>query len=297
MKPFRISNTVGVTMLIGLWGAAFSISCVLNAACAMQSDRRQSGIVAELLGESRLALSGHFYEMADKYFHAGREHVKKRAFEDTAFQKLAGEISPEGHMHISGDQVKEMMPWLWLAVRANPENPKAYLVAAFWLANDANRPDLALNVLNEAQWNNPFNYRVQLERGRSFLAVKDLDNAGRAFDAGLAFWPGNEEPEDHETKLLKSRLLIYRAALHSLEDRRTEAITDLEEILNLYPGRVHIRQRIKEIRDGKSSFVLARQQLDDILKEDLNRQRESVEECHRQHDNHKQDHRNQDKVH
>jgi tetratricopeptide (TPR) repeat protein len=288
MKTAPESGSILPLVLSAVWIVSFSISCMLFTTSLVQSDAPDSPTIAGLLGESRFALSGYFYEVADKYFHAGRGHVRQKAFEHSIFQRAAREISPEEHVHISRERVKEMMPWLWLAVRANPNNVETYLVAAFWLANDADRPDLALEVLQEAQWNNPFNYRVQLERGRLLATVHDFDRAKRALDAGLAFWPGDDQPDGHEALLLKSRLLIYRAMVYTISGSSDQAIVDLEEILELYPERAHIRRMIEDVRTGKTAFVLARQQLDGILKEDNDRQREAIEiECshhHRHHD-------------
>jgi len=237
---------------------------------------KYGSVASALLGESRLALSGHFYEMADMYFHKGVEHVHTRAFESGIFQKLLKDISPERHVHLGGQEVKEIMPWLWLAIHTDPHNIDIYLVAAFWLARECGRPDLAIEVLREAQCNNPFNYQIQLDKGCIYLKEKKLEEARQAFDAALAFWSHNENPHSRDAQEGKATILLYRALLHEANREKEQAIKRLSEILEMFPGRTHLKQRIEMLEKGDQPSLLASQYLDVIMKKDGDRREDAM---------------------
>ena len=248
---------------------SFSLSCWISMATTdSEKDAYRISVAERFLGEGRLALSRHFYEQADLYFHGGWEHANKEAFHDSVFQQLEAEISPRHHVHISGEKVKELMPWLRMATLIEPDNATMYLDAAFWLIHESKRPDLAEKVLSEAQVNCPFNVQIQLEKGRLFLMEGKIAAAKRAFEAGLAFCPGPAKTEDFDTKDARARLLLYRALLHEADHENKEAIAELKEILVLFPERIAIRDRINELETKGEASLLASGVWSDMLKKE-----------------------------
>lgn len=247
----------GWLVVVVLLGCAFCLSCrmeIRGNTVPPRADGARS-VLASLFGESRLALGNSFYEKADSYFHRGIPHRKDRAFDRNVFLELRKQIAPEGHHHIAGGDVEEMMPWLWLALRANPGDIETYLVTAFWLAGDGGRVDKAHEVLDEAQRNIPYAYEVQLEKGRLFLREQRLHEAQAAFDAGLAFWRHNR-PEGDDARHDYASLLLYRALLCEAEGRRDDAIGCLEEIMAVFPERTYMQDRIDTLRRGdKPAFA------------------------------------------
>ena len=275
----------GAGVLI-LWGLAFCVSCRITIGAhggPLPADERS--IAGALLGESRMGLSGYFYETADEYFHKGVGHLEEEAFQGGAFQKLLARISPHRHAHVDAANAKEIIPWLWLAIRMDPHNVDLYLVASFWLAKDAGRPDVALEVLREGQCNNPFNPLIQLARGRILLKQRRLEESTQAFDAGLAFWPGALPPDSEDARYGKAELLIYRTLLHELDDEVDQAIRGLEAILELFPKRTDLEKRIAELRSGIPPSSLASRVLADMVK-----QSEEAHVCARPDNDHNHDH-------
>lgn len=228
-----------------------------------------------LLGESKVALTWYFYHQADTYFHGGWEHLKNEAFRGSIYQNMAGEISPRYHIHLGGSEVKEIMPWLRLATLTDPHDIRIFFDSAFWLTHDAKRPDLAEQVLLSAQIENPFNYQVQLERGRIFLVQNKLEEAKHAFDAGLAFWPSKDNANTETAMDGKARLLLYRALLHEADGEKKEAISNLQAILQLFPKRTYLLARIHDLQEGKEPSLLAPKIWNDMLKHDVNKQSEN----------------------
>ena len=279
MKLHGIGPLVGVVVLFGavvLLSLAMTIANT-NASAVMD----QRSVARQLFGESCVALSSHFYETADKYYHGGVEHVKKAAFHNSIFQRMAKEVSPQAHTHLIGKDVKEMMPWLWLAIRTDPRRLETYLVASFWLATDGDRPNLALAVLSEAQQNIPASHEIQLEKGRLYLRRKMTEEAKAAFDSGLALWPGRGDPHDHDLQHDKARLLLYRAALYEMDDDKTKAAAALREIRAMFPERIYLNERIAQLEQGAEPAQQASKRIQQMLEGEAQRRRSTT--CQNEH--------------
>ncbi len=223
--------------------AAFSLACRLADASAAGAEADRALAVA-ILGESRLAIGAALFEAADDCFHRGVGHYRPRGFSDV-FVRLGREIAPQGHVHLAGGETAEILPWLFLATRADPRNVTAYAVAAFWLAGEANRPDLAERVLAEARRQNPRAHGVYLESGRLALKRGDQERAGRYLQAALALGVAGAASEDRQQRLDMAETLVYLGLL-------AEAAGDLGRAGDLYrraleyaPARPALRQRLE----------------------------------------------------
>jgi tetratricopeptide (TPR) repeat protein len=186
-------------------GAAFALSCQIQARTPVRNHEGYRSAGAALLGESRLGLSGYFYEMADLYFHRGIEHEHEEAIHDTWFQARLAELKPHGHQHATGQASHEILAWLRLATAMNPHNVDFVLLAAFWMHHEAGQIELAQQILKDAQVANPFEYEIQLERGRLYLYQNNVEQARRRFDAALAFWPSQLAATDEDARLDRAR--------------------------------------------------------------------------------------------
>jgi tetratricopeptide (TPR) repeat protein len=237
-------------ILVGLWGLAFSLACrlsVIQPSLAGGQESRTT-VAGAFVGESRTALSGYFYEMADDYFHRGVPHLRRRELENTFFRRTVAVITPGQHGHLAGQDVREIMPWLWLAIRMNPRDVKLYLDAAFCLAHDMGRSDVAHEVLREALYANPGDYRILLDDGRIYLREGRLAEAGRALNAGLAFWSGRADPDGADAKFDKRSLLIYRGLVYETQGDLAKAADCYEQILQLFPEAKGFRDRWDALR-------------------------------------------------
>ena len=264
-----------------LWGAAFCLACRLplsgGSSSAAGEDTSAAGRMAS---GCRMAFGESFYSTADLFFHKGVPHSKKEAFHDRLFQRMAEAVSPHDHVHASGAEIADIMPWLRLAVRCNPHDMDSYLVAAFWLARELGRPDLALDVLSEAQQNNPNNYHVYLERGRVYLTLNRLEKSRRDFDAGVVFWPGEEDPESEDAKLGLRNLLLHRALLLEVSGETSGAAADLRRILAIFSGTPGVLERCWALERGEPPSTSARE----VLVALLNDKAQARSTCHREHE-------------
>lgn len=233
-----------------LWGAAFTLACRL-AGTLPEPGADEAGLADLLFGESRHALSGALFEQADVFFHKGVEHFEKKAFTNTVFQALLTDIAPETHLHAEGQSAMEIIPWLRLATRADPHNVDACLVTSFWIMTQAHRPDLAEQVLLEAERNNPGDYRILLEKGRLFLRTLQFQRAANALDAALARWPGRLDPKDEQALLDKAEVYTYRAFLCELTGQPRAAADCFKKVLAIFPQRSYIKQRVELLESGR----------------------------------------------
>jgi chorismate mutase len=142
----------------------------------------------------------------------------------------------------------------------------AYLVAAFWIANDGGRPDLALRILEEGRWNNPYSYEMALEIARLDLRMGKLDQARQALDAGLRFWNKTADPKSEGSRSDLASLLLYRSILHEIDGEGAEAVVNLESIIALFPDRAHLRAQIAAIKRGENMPQEAAKRLMDTLR-------------------------------
>ena len=246
-----------VLALAIMWGAAFALCCRLTNEPLMSGGETDSPAIAgspamagsvaiKALGASRVAVGDQLYANADRTFHMGVGVYRRPAF-TSGFMRLARAIAPEGHVHLQAESVNELVPWLYLATRANPHNVEAYVVAAFWLAGEGGRPDLAERVLDEARANNPKDYRVYLEKGRLALKRGAPAEAARAFDAALRLWEQDPGPDKIQAQLDRAGMLVYRGLLYEENGDVPRALTCYHDMLALFPGRAGIRERVAEL--------------------------------------------------
>lgn len=225
---------------------AFALSCRLPRDAFMPGAEEADSVALEALGASRAIMGGQLYEAADRTFHMGVGLYRPPAF-TSWFMRMGQAIAPVGHVHLQAAGVNELVPWLYLATRADPHNVEAYIVAAFWLAGEGERPDLAERVLHEARANNPKDYRIYLEKGRLALKKGAAAEAARMFDAALRLWELDAGTDKIQAKLDRAEIQIYRGLLREADGDVPRALTCYRDVLELFPERSGIRERIAEL--------------------------------------------------
>lgn len=235
-----------------LWGFAFALACRILSMPAVHPAVR-SGLAAATFGILSGEIGGQFYEEADKVFHKGIGHAQPRNDADW-FARMRRQVAPQGHFHLHGEGVLEIMPWLYFATRADPNNVTAYTVSAYWLAGEGGRPDLAEQVLNEALRNNPSDYRIYMEKGRLALRNGRYRQAARAFDAALVFLPGTTMADKEQLSVDLAEMLTYRGLLFEMNGELQKALLCHRETLRLFPARLHLKERMLALEQtGRST--------------------------------------------
>lgn len=169
-------------------------------------------LLSLFFADARTLIGKSFVTKADSYFHGGvdmectdahgsdpDEHAapdqsadldepadegqhQKRSFDPWVW--IDAKIHVQEHRHLIDDELTELVPWLWAACRANPQNIEAYGMGWYVLAKMQKKIELGLAVLDEGVRNNPDNVELEFNRGQSLLTdFKDKAASEAAFMA------------------------------------------------------------------------------------------------------------------
>ncbi len=240
----------GAAILL-LWGGAFVLACRLDVHPAFRLPQG-FGAMDRVFGVARRAFSDSLFEEADNYFHQGVPHIRAKVFSNTWFQVMGEAVRPTLHRHAHGIESREILPWLQFAVGSDPHHVVAYLTTAYWLSTALRRPDLAEQVLIEAQMANPGDYRILFERARIAFRNHDDAKAARLFDAALRLWreEGIVAPEDARAD--RARILSFRAFLCEVAGETERALNLFQEALRWDPDNQALAERVAAMERGES---------------------------------------------
>jgi len=242
---------IGFAAALALGLASFSIACRL-VECAPAATEETDSFFAKMLGDSRAAFSALFFESADRTFHKGVGRYEPKKFLD-GFGRLAQRVTPEAHEHLAGATLRDIMPWLSIAIKTDPHNVTAYLVASFWLSTSLNRPDLALQALETGRRANPKDYRLYLEKGRIFLKLFDFPHAITMIDSALTLWHQRPKMDAEEAYIDWAELMTYRGILHEIDHHPEPAIACYQAVVDRFPTREGLKNRISEMTSQGSA--------------------------------------------
>jgi len=158
--------------------------------------------ISQVLGEGKGIVSGMSLLQADRYYHGGvyqvcdhftgegEDHPGEGESEDlfpghdlkakpyNLLFRLAGETKITKHVHLEGDQLKEMIPWLYYSVKADPHNVGAVTLAAYYLSQRFGRVDEAVALLEQGRRDNPDSWEIYAELGNIYFSkMGDVDKA------------------------------------------------------------------------------------------------------------------------
>ena len=217
-----------------------------------------------ILGPARALLSASLYQRADQYFHKGVKASKEEAFK-SFFQKWHEALNPTEHLHAEATEILEIMPWLRLATQSDPHNIEAYLVAVFWLNGEINRPDLALEVIDEALLKNPGRYEIYLEKGRTLLTNDQLDLAAEAFDTTLTLLTEKKSDDPEQAQIDLSLIFSVQSYLYEAQNNREKAITAAENHQQLNPDKQHAAERLAHLQSEPLNPEAAKIRLQELF--------------------------------
>ncbi len=198
-----------------------------------KTNRQSNNFFVLLLGDSSRIFANDFFIKADVYYHSGYYPTifdNKSAFETPHIAEDTGAVAshnhgeetdfmgpprdwldafgrhfiPNRHTHLDeggptddlskSSQVREILPWLDLSSKLDPENVKTYLVMAYWLRNKLNQVSAAEQVLHEGLRYNQGNPQLLFELGRIYEEdYHEPDRARSIWEAALRMW-GQEQP-------------------------------------------------------------------------------------------------------
>lgn len=126
---------------------------------------------------------------------------------------------PSIERHLEGESSREILPWLWAALRVDSGNVSAYANAAYVLDSLYGDKDKSLAVLEEGLETNPGSAELEFQKGELLLrGFRASDKAESAFRAALAKAPRDKHlknRDDIDAPLLEIRALSYLGKLAS----------------------------------------------------------------------------------
>ncbi len=252
------------------------------------------------IGSGQRLFAESFYREADVYYHSGyyptiydnraafqTEHIGEdtgavashNKGEETGFMgppldfidSFGRHFTPNRHTHLdeggpSDDlstsyRVAEILPWLKIASKLDPEDVKTYLVMAYWLRSRLNQPAEAERVLREGLRNNPGNPQLLFELGRIDNDVYHDPNRARAvWEGALRSWT-EEKPnvpladrlkynnsENFDDRFMYEQLYEYLADLEKQQTNFNAAIADLQRAKLASPKPEDLQQQIDDLK-------------------------------------------------
>jgi len=241
----------------------------------------EKDMLYKILGETRKLLSNDAYLKGDEYLHGGivtrdksecegmthiadhkegshehshhHEHPHKESEKTSAISKLnilfrLGEMMHiTEHIHLHGEEEKELLPWFYYAVRLNPENINAYVIGGYWIGQRLNRTEEAIKFLEEGIRHNPNSWQVYAGLGEIyFIAKKDYRQALTSFQK--AYGLINDENAD---KYDKRRVCAFLAASYEKLGDADKAIEFYRKELILFPRNESVLKKISSLSQKK----------------------------------------------
>ena len=276
---------------------------------AVENARRQSdNFFIQLLGDSSRIFANNFFVKADAYYHSGYYPTifdNKEAFQTPHIAEDTGAVAshnqgeetdfmgptrdwldtfgrhfiPNRHTHLDeggpdddlskSSQVREILPWLKLSSKLDPENIKTYLVMAYWLRSKLNKSLEAEQILREGLRYNPGNPQLLFELGRIYYQdYKKPAQARSIWEAGLRSWeeekPGVPEVqrleasnENFDDRFLFEQLHEYLAQVDKDAGNYGGAITHLQLAQQASPKSEDLQKQIDDLKQRVANHSTA----------------------------------------
>ena len=226
-------------------------------------------ILFRFLGETRSIISSLSILQADLYFHGGVGHFfeehehgfgvaetpkgaevyKEPEIEPRPYISpynvqpyLSEEISVTEHVHLEGDQLKEIVPWLYYAAKTDPHNVLAYTLTGYYLTFKLDKTDEAIEFLREGIKNNPDSWQVYAEMGVIYFqkledyakAVRYLETAKKLLD---------KSPHD---KFQERYVLTFLAESYEDLGQKDKALPLYKRLHELFPDAEAFQKKVGE---------------------------------------------------
>jgi hypothetical protein len=275
-----------LALLIFCFGIAANLQPQFQA---LENSRRQSNdFFALLLGDSSRMFANSFFVKADAYYHSGfyptifdnNEAFKtphmaedtgavnsKNHGEETSFMgaprdwidAFGRHFIPNRHTHLdeggatddlsTSDNVREILPWLKLSARLDPENIQTYTVTAYWLRSRMHKDKEAEQVLRDGLRNNPQSYEILFELGRLYdESYHDEARARNVWELAEIKWLKLDDDAKKENQLIYEQITTHLGQLEENAGNLPAALNWFQKAkpASLMPA--ELQKRIDEIK-------------------------------------------------
>ena len=191
---------------------------------------------------------GHACECEHHHEHEREHHQKHLHKEDkvvgiSKFNILpyVGEIVHVGkHVHLMGEEEKEMLPWFYYAVRLDPQNIEAYRIGGYWVGRRMSKADEGIKFLKEGILHNPGSWELYAQLANIYFWEKeDYDEALLNYEKALTRL--NDANSD---KFDKRLVYDYAALCYEKFGNIPRAVELYKKILLYFPNDERLRKKI-----------------------------------------------------
>ncbi len=209
----------------------------------LNGPKDDASVIMRFLGEGRSLVSSFASYQADVYMHSGvySNGEKKKKSSDNIMFLMADEINVTEHTHLEGEQLKEIIPWLYYAAEIDPSNVEAYTITGYFLCDRLGKVDEAINFMKEGLRKNPDSWEISAEIGRIYFQhVKNYVLAEQYLSKARKLL--KKAPHD---KFQERAVLSFLAYTCEELGQNTEARKLFTQLNELFPGGVFERKLIK----------------------------------------------------
>jgi hypothetical protein len=275
-----------IRLLLGLGlVSAFSLSTWLEPRFAsMRTTRNDSDNgLALIMGDSRRLFAQHFFVKADAYFHSGaypgifdqNGDTNKAPDVDMAdaahphgadgelgqeagflgkpidfIEKFGRNFFPTIHTHLDKPgEAREILPWLELSAKLDPQKVTTYVAAAYWLRHDPTHVNEAEPFLRQGLRANPDSYEILLELGKYYYENKKDSERGRnLWELAWTKWQKQKAENKKPDELIGSEILgeLYTEAKN--RGNVQGELKYLELLLQFGTDKESIQKQIDELK-------------------------------------------------
>ena len=239
-------------------------------------------VLALVLGDARQQLSGALLDKVEEYYHGGvrgvdcehgmsgegeahdhehGEHAHGEASDAHASSGSADvwswidrQVHEQVDRHLEHDQAVELLPWVWAACRASPNNVEAFQTGAFVLSSMIGKPEEGARLLEEGIRKNPSCAELDYSLGELFL--NKAHDAARAepwfLSARSKCWPA-AGPAGEAARALKVKTLFYLGYLAKQRGDLDRVDTYAKEAEELAPEHICTRNLRALLKPGETN--------------------------------------------
>jgi len=260
-------------ILVGLALSSLMVARIdaYNQAYAIDQPASDVPVFMRFLGEGRSIVSSLSILQADRYFHGGVGHlddeheegfaIAERNHEDcehpeehvlpevspfNILSRISREVGVTEHVHLHGDQMKEIIPWLYYAAEIDPHNVLAYTLTGFYLCDRLKKVDQGIAFLREGLRKNPDSWEINAELGRIYFQhVKNYEVAVQYLSQAWVLL--QEAPHD---KFQERYILSFLARSYEALGMEGDALPLYKRLNELFPNGV-FEEKIKQTTDNR----------------------------------------------
>ncbi|MFH1847021.1 MAG: hypothetical protein ABH869_05640 [Candidatus Omnitrophota bacterium] len=145
--------------------------------------------------------------------------------------RISQETEITEHIHLSGEGLTEIMPWLFYAVQIDPGNIKAYVVTGYFLADVLEKTDEAVELLKQGLRTNYDSWEINAELGRIYFLHRKDKNAAMRFFLRSKDLLG----ETVHDRFQERYVLTFLAVIYEELKQPRNALPLREKIMELFP--------------------------------------------------------------